>query len=273
MEGPGISPFSSVMCSTAWHSLQERLIGEGGWHTVCLSSSAQCRRGYSARCLEPSALCGSLRPCCTGRLEKEGLSGLSVGQLSEVAGQSSCRCVFRGLLVYVGILLGARRTPLDRVLLNRAWWDRLMLSAQSRGCFGLGEHLSLHGHVQQLLGILAQCLLLTGGGCTTYAASRHSKGHAGHRQETGFLAKVRDCRNGYSIAAFRPLACYGRPRHAIQRVTLWNMLSSAGRGSILEAHGALWVLAYSFLLRVPSEVAASSFLFGLCAWSLRLHRR
>ena len=56
----------------------------------------------------------------------------------------------------------------------------------------------------------------------------------------------------------------GRPRQSIGRTLVRNMLAAVGRGWTAPEHAMLWLVAYMFLLRVPSEVMQPLSCFAMC---------
>ena len=52
---------------------------------------------------------------------------------------------------------------------------------------------------------------------------------------------------------FPPSACFHRPRMFLQRTHVRNLIAAVATGVESEKFAMLWLMAYVFLLRVPSE--------------------
>lgn len=113
------------------------------------------------------------------------------------------------------------------------------------------KHIPLPRHLLQLFGACEGSLPRVRHSSSPSRAPLDKAGHGSDCEAKDARGKART----HSFCRFHKINhhCHGRPRLFIQRRMLRNMMAK-DRFEGGQEHAMLWLLAYVFLLRVPSEV-------------------
>ena len=107
------------------------------------------------------------------------------------------------------------------------------------------------------------------GACYALSIEAPPVGHPALRRAMASIAKRQlytERRVGFQVSVVMlVLGCCPRPRLFIQRCMLRNMMAAKQSEDGGAAHAALWLIAYLFLLRVPSEAGAFAASWQPCA--------